>query len=96
MISKGGGNSGIFQMIMPAFLERNSFEGMGFSLANAAKDLRYFNRMTGDERLAAPMGAAVYDRLITAQKIGFDDGLVGHLVAAALKLNGLASNSDAT
>lgn len=90
MISKGGGNSGIFQMIMPQFLERNSFEGMGFSLANAAKDLRYYNRMMGDARLAAPLGAAVYDRLITAQKLGFGDGLVGHLVAASLKLNDLA------
>ncbi len=94
MISKGGGNSGIFQMIMPAFLEQNSFDGMGFSLANAAKDLRYYNRMVGDERLAAPMGAAVYDRLITAQKLGFDDGLVGHLVAASLKLNGLAPDAS--
>ena len=93
IISKGGGNSGIFQMIMSDFLKEGSFDGMGFSIANAAKDLRYYNRMTGTAGLAAPMGAAVYDRLITTEKLGFDDGLVGHLVAAALKLNGLAENA---
>jgi len=38
VISAGGGNSGIFQMIVPAILEQGSFEGMKFSLANAAKD----------------------------------------------------------
>ena len=38
------------------------------------------------------MGAAVLDRLVTAGKLGFDDGLVGHLVAAGLSLNGLAED----
>ena len=96
IISKGGGNSGIFQMIMPEFLEKGSFEGMKFSIANAAKDLRYFNRMTGNYDLAAPMGAAVLDRLVTASKLGFQDRLVGSLVAASLALNaGVHPDSEA-
>jgi 3-hydroxyisobutyrate dehydrogenase-like beta-hydroxyacid dehydrogenase len=89
VISKGGGNSGIFQMIMTSFLETGALDGLKFSLANAEKDLRYYSRMTGEHGMAAPMGPAVHNQLMTARKLGFDDGLVGHLVAAALKLNGL-------
>lgn len=91
VISKGGGNSGIFQMVMADFVKNGSYEGMKFSIANAAKDLGYFNRMTGIAGLAAPLGAVVQDRLVTAGKLGFDAGLVGHLVAASLVLNGLAA-----
>ena len=43
--------------------------------------------MTGEFGLAAPMGPAVHNQLMAARKLGFEDGLVGHLVAAALKLN---------
>jgi 3-hydroxyisobutyrate dehydrogenase-like beta-hydroxyacid dehydrogenase len=89
IISKGGGNSGIFQMIVPDFIESGSCDGMKFSIANASKDLGYFNRMADSVSMAAPMGMAVQERLETAGAIGFSDGLVGHLVAAALKLNQL-------
>ncbi len=89
IISKGGGNSGIFQMIVPDFIESGSCDGMKFSIANAAKDLGYFNRMADSALLAAPMGAAVHEQLDAAARLGFSDGLVGHLIAAALKLNRL-------
>jgi 3-hydroxyisobutyrate dehydrogenase-like beta-hydroxyacid dehydrogenase len=95
IMSKGGGNSGIFQMVMTDLVENGSFDGLKFSIANAAKDLRYYNRMTGTAGLAAPMGALVHDRLVTARKLGFDDGLVGHLVAASLALNGLGEVGNA-
>ena len=90
VVSKGGGNSGIFQMIMTGFLKDGSLDGLKFSIANAEKDLRYYTRMTGDFGMAAPMGPAVHNQLMAARKLGFEDGLVGHLVAAALKFNGLA------
>jgi 3-hydroxyisobutyrate dehydrogenase-like beta-hydroxyacid dehydrogenase len=89
VVSKGGGNSGIFQMIMKGYLENGSLDGLQFSIANAEKDLRYYTRMTGEHGLAAPMGPAVHNQFITAFKLGFDDGLVAHLVAAAQKLNRL-------
>ncbi len=94
VVSKGGGNSGIFQMIMTGFLASGALDGLKFSIANAEKDLRYYTRMTGEHALAAPMGPAVHNQLMTARKLGFDDGLVGHLVAAALKLNGLDVAAD--
>jgi 3-hydroxyisobutyrate dehydrogenase-like beta-hydroxyacid dehydrogenase len=89
VVSKGGGNSGIFQMIMKGYLENGSLAGLQFSIANAEKDLRYYTRMTGEHGLAAPMGPAVHNQFITAYKLGFEEGLVAHLVAAAQKLNGL-------
>jgi 3-hydroxyisobutyrate dehydrogenase-like beta-hydroxyacid dehydrogenase len=89
VVSKGGGNSGIFQMIMKGYLEDGSLDGLQFSIANAEKDLRYYTRMTGEHGLAAPMGPAVHNQFITAYKLGFEDGLVAHLVAAVQKLNGL-------
>lgn len=89
IMSKGGGNSGILQMLMPPYLDEGSFEGMQFSLENAAKDLRYFNRMTGNAGVSAPLGAVVHNQLVNARLLGFEDGLVGHLMAAALQLNRL-------
>jgi 3-hydroxyisobutyrate dehydrogenase-like beta-hydroxyacid dehydrogenase len=87
VVSKGGANSGIFQMIMKGYVESGSLEGMKFSLANAQKDLGYFVDMAMNAGLVAPMGAAVHNQLATARAVGFDEGLVGHLVAAALRIN---------
>lgn len=89
IISKGGGNSGIFQMIVPGVLKGGDYDGMKFSIANATKDLGYYRRMSAAAGLAAPMGAAVHERLVEAGQAGFADELVGHLVAASLKANGL-------
>lgn len=87
VISKGGANSGIFQMMMTDYLASGSFEGMKFSLANAQKDLRYYTRMAMDLGLVGPMGGVVHSQLAQARALGFSDGLIAHLIAAALKLN---------
>ena len=58
--------------------------------ANAARDPAYFNRMAGAVNLAAPMRAAVNEQLKQAAENGFGAELVGHLVASALKKNGLS------
>ncbi|MBT3239156.1 MAG: NAD(P)-dependent oxidoreductase, partial [Rhodospirillaceae bacterium] len=78
VISAGGGNSGIFQMIVPAILDDGDFEGMKFSIANATKDLRYLNRMLADAGVVSPLGNATHSAFLQAGKDGFDDGLVGH------------------
>lgn len=87
VVSKGGANSGIFQMIMKGYTESGALDGLKFSLANAQKDLGYFVDMAMNAGIAAPMGAAVHNQLATARAVGFDDGVVGHLVAATLKVN---------
>jgi 3-hydroxyisobutyrate dehydrogenase-like beta-hydroxyacid dehydrogenase len=89
VISAGGGNSGIFQMIVPGILDDGDFEGMKFSIGNATKDLRYLNRMLADEGVLSPLGNATHNAFVQAGKAGFADGLVGHLVKAQSDLNKL-------
>jgi 3-hydroxyisobutyrate dehydrogenase-like beta-hydroxyacid dehydrogenase len=90
VVGGGGANSGIFQLIVPKILEQNDYSGLKFSLANAAKDLRYYNRMVSDVPLSGSMGPAVQNSLVQALNGGFPDGLVGDMVAAHCKLNGVA------
>lgn len=87
VISAGGGNSGIFQMIVPGILDDGDFGGMKFSIANATKDLRYLNRMLADAGSMSPLGNATHNAFVQAGKAGFRDGLVGDLVRAQSGLN---------
>ena len=89
VVGGGGANSGIFQMIVPKILEQNDYSGLKFSLANASKDLRYYNRMVADVPLSGAMGPAVQNSLVQALNGGFADGLVGDMVAAHCKANGV-------
>jgi 3-hydroxyisobutyrate dehydrogenase-like beta-hydroxyacid dehydrogenase len=89
VVGGGGANSGIFQLIVPKILEQNDYSGLKFSLANAAKDLRYYNRMVSDIPLSGAMGPAVQNSLVQALNSGFPEGLVGDMVAAQCKLNGV-------
>ena len=86
VVGGGGANSGIFQLIVPKVLESGDYGGLKFSLANAAKDLRYYNRMVADVPLTAPMGPAVLNSLVSALA-NFPEGMVGHMVASHCKLN---------
>jgi 3-hydroxyisobutyrate dehydrogenase-like beta-hydroxyacid dehydrogenase len=45
VVSAGGPNSGIFQMLVPAILS-GSYEGLRFGLDLARKDVRYYTHMT--------------------------------------------------
>ena len=87
VISAGGGNSGIFQMVVPGILDAGDFEGMKFSIANATKDLRYLNSMLADAGVVSPLGNATHNAFLQAGKAGYADGLVGHLVKAQAELN---------
>ena len=89
VVGGGGANSGIFQMIVPKILEQNDYSGLKFSLANASKDLRYYNRMVSEVPLSGSMGPAVQNSLVQALNSGFPEGLVGDMVAAHCKLNGV-------
>ena len=90
VVGAGGANSGIFQLIVPKILEQSDYSGLKFSLANAAKDLRYYNRMISDVPLSAHMGPAVHNSLVQAINTRLSrDGLVGDMVAANCKVNGV-------
>jgi 3-hydroxyisobutyrate dehydrogenase-like beta-hydroxyacid dehydrogenase len=89
VVSGGAANSGIFQLIVPKLLESGDYTGLRFSVANAAKDLRYYNRMIAEAPIAAVMGPAVHTALVQTMNAGYADGLVGDMVRSQLKLNGL-------
>jgi 3-hydroxyisobutyrate dehydrogenase-like beta-hydroxyacid dehydrogenase len=89
VVGAGGANSGIFQLIVPKILESDDYSGLKFSLVNAAKDLRYYNRMTAEVPLSGNMGPAVLNSLVQAINTGFRDGLVGEMVAAQCRANGV-------
>ncbi len=85
VVSAGGANSGIFQLIVPKALE-GDLTGLQFSLANAEKDLRYYTHLTESVPLTGQLGAGVHAALIQALKLA-PDGLVGSVIAAQSELN---------
>ncbi|MDE0034601.1 MAG: NAD(P)-dependent oxidoreductase [Deltaproteobacteria bacterium] len=90
VVSAGGANSGIFQLIVPKAIESGDCSGLNFSLANAEKDLRYYNQMADAVPLSGNLGRAVQHALIQGLNLGYANGLVGDLLHVQEKLNGLA------
>lgn len=90
VISAGGANSGIFRMVAGAAKD-GDLDGMRFGIANAAKDLGYYTRMTDAVPLTGNLGHAVRHALVEARNLGFADALVGHLIAAQARINGRAA-----
>ena len=89
VVSAGGANSGIFQLIVPKALESGDCSGLAFSLANAEKDLRYYNRMADTVPLSGMLGRSVQHALIQGLNLGYSGGLVGDLLHVQEKLNGI-------
>lgn len=86
VVSAGGANSGIFQLIVPKARE-GDYSGLKFSLPNAAKDLGYYTRMTSAASLTGMLGDSVRHAFVQGLNLGFEDGYVGSLIAAQSKLN---------
>ena len=89
VVSAGGANSGIFQLIVPKAIEHGDCSGLEFSLANAEKDLRYYNRMADTVPLSGILGRTVQHALIQGLNLGYANGLVGDLLHVQEKLNGI-------
>jgi 3-hydroxyisobutyrate dehydrogenase-like beta-hydroxyacid dehydrogenase len=90
VISAGGVNSGLFQLIVGKMLESGDLTGLKFTLANAAKDLRYYTHLTESLMLPSIVGEAVHQSLVTANALGFGDKYVPSLIEAQEKLTGVA------
>jgi 3-hydroxyisobutyrate dehydrogenase-like beta-hydroxyacid dehydrogenase len=90
IISAGAISSGIFQLIVGKMLESRDLSGLKFTLVNAMKDLRYYNRFAASLPVTATVGSAVHQSLVTANLLGFGDKFVASLVEAQEKLAGVA------
>jgi 3-hydroxyisobutyrate dehydrogenase-like beta-hydroxyacid dehydrogenase len=89
VVSAGAVNSGLFQLIVGKILESGDLTGLKFTLANAAKDLRYYTHFTESMMLPSLVGEAVHQSLVTANALGFGDKYVPSLVEAQEKLAGV-------
>lgn len=91
LVSSGAANSGIFQMLAGKAVE-GDFGGMKFGLANALKDVRYYNQMAMEFGIAGAMSNATMQTLTQAVNLGFGgpEHLVASLVPAVAKLNNTA------
>ena len=74
---------------MPKVLAEGDVSGLQFSLANAEKDIRYYTQLTGAVPLTGALGKTVHETFLQGLALGFTDGLVGSLIEAQAKLNGV-------
>jgi 3-hydroxyisobutyrate dehydrogenase-like beta-hydroxyacid dehydrogenase len=88
LVSAGGANSSMFQMLVPKALE-GDLTGLMFTLGNAKKDIGYYQQMVAGATLAGPMGAALHQLLVQANALGLGEKFVPSLLEAYERVNGL-------
>ena len=88
LISAGGANSAMFQMVVPKALQ-GDLTGLLFTLANAKKDIGYYQSMVASAPLAGQMGAALHQALVQANALGLGEKFVPSLIEAHEKVNGV-------
>jgi 3-hydroxyisobutyrate dehydrogenase-like beta-hydroxyacid dehydrogenase len=88
LISAGGANSAMFQMVVPKALQ-GDLTGLLFTLANAKKDIGYYQSMLASAPLAGQMGAALHQALVQANALGLGEKFVPSLIEAHEKVNGI-------
>ena len=87
VITAGGVNCGIFQMMATKTLKEGDVTGFKFGIANAQKDLRYYTHLAEMLPVVSLMGEATHQSLIQASNAGFGDKLIASLFEAQEKLN---------
>lgn len=88
LVSKGAANSGLFQLIAGGAAE-GDYARMKFAIANASKDVTYYNRMLDSLGLMGPIAAALQQSLKHAVALGYGDKMVPSLVEAQREINRL-------
>jgi 3-hydroxyisobutyrate dehydrogenase-like beta-hydroxyacid dehydrogenase len=86
VISAGGVNSGIFQMMVGRMLQ-GDLEGLKFSIGNGQKDLRYFTHMTEMLPTTSHIAEAAHQSFVQAANLGLGDAFIASLLTAQEQLN---------
>jgi 3-hydroxyisobutyrate dehydrogenase-like beta-hydroxyacid dehydrogenase len=81
VVSQGALNSNIFQMIGGGAVQ-GDLTRMKFSIANAAKDLRYYTHLAESMPVASFVGEAVHQSFAQAVALGLGDKLLGSMIEA--------------
>jgi 3-hydroxyisobutyrate dehydrogenase-like beta-hydroxyacid dehydrogenase len=78
VISAGGVNSGIFQMMVGKMLQ-GDLTGLKFSIGNAQKDLRYYTHLAESLPVASFMGEAAHQSFVQAANLGHAEHFIASL-----------------
>ncbi|MEO8311672.1 MAG: NAD(P)-dependent oxidoreductase [Caldimonas sp.] len=81
VISAGGVNSGIFQMMFGKMLE-GDLGGLRFAIANAQKDLRYYTHLAESLPVPSFVAEAAHQSFVQAANLGFGDKFIASLFEA--------------
>jgi 3-hydroxyisobutyrate dehydrogenase-like beta-hydroxyacid dehydrogenase len=95
VVSAGGANSGIFQMLVTNILKGDD-GGLPFLLRLAQKDLTYYAHLNEGMGMPSPLGKAVLDAFEKASKLGYGDRMVGGLIRAQEQMTGINIKTGAT
>ena len=86
IVSAGPLNSGIYQNVMRWVLEKDP-EAHKFTLVNARKDIRYYNRLAESVESSAIVGSAARQLYEIANNLGYGDRYIPTLCDATAELN---------
>jgi len=81
VVSAGGVNSGIFQMMFGRMLQ-GDLTGLKFAISNGQKDLRYYTHMAEMLPVASFMAEAAHQSFVQAANLGHGDKFIASLFEA--------------
>ncbi|HEY0857774.1 MAG TPA: NAD(P)-dependent oxidoreductase [Albitalea sp.] len=88
VVSAGGVNSGIFQMMVGKMLQ-GDLGGLRFSIANAQKDLRYYTHLAESLPVASFVAEAAHQSFVQAGTLGLGDKFIASLFEAQERVGGV-------
>ena len=86
VVSQGGANSGLFQMIAGGAVQ-GDLTRLKFSIANATKDLGYYRRLAESLPVESPIGTTVHQSFEQAVALGLGDRMLASMIEAQEKIN---------
>lgn len=86
VISAGGVNSGIFQMMVGKALQ-GDLTGLKFAIGNAQKDLRYYTHLTEMLPTSSFIAEAAHQSFVQAANLGFGDRFIASLLEVQEQLS---------
>ena len=81
VVTAGGVNSGIFQMMFGQMLLGN-LAGLRFAIANGQKDLRYYTHLAEASAVPSFLGEAAHKSFVQAANLGHGDKFIASLFEA--------------
>ena len=81
VVSAGGVNSGIFQMMVGRMLQ-GDLGGLKFAIANAQKDLRYYTHLAESLPVPSFVAEAAHQSFVQAANLGYGDRFIASLFEA--------------